>query len=266
MAIGTKKLTTQEFIDKATIIHNGKYTYENTVYTNAVSPVVITCPIHGDFTLSKARAHTNSKCGCPDCNKFKRLTQESFIEKANKAHNGFYSYEKTVVDKAHDKVTITCPIHGDFEQQAYVHIQKHGCPECGKLITADKKSELPDIWSYRGWEESGSTSKHFVGYSLYVIRCIGEGEDFLKIGKTFMPVTKRFNNTMPYKWTLEYLVQGPALNISALEKSLHAFFKPYAYIPTKKFHGSKECFNITIEEVLNELNTRTDNSIKPCET
>jgi hypothetical protein len=266
MTRSTKKLTTEEFIAKANKVHNNKYTYENTVYVNALHPVTVTCPIHGDFVINAARAHTNSKCGCPDCNKFKRLTIQSFIEKANKAHNGFYSYEKTVVDKAHDTVVITCPIHGDFEQKAYVHIQKHGCPECGKLTNAAKSTERPDIWSYRGWEESGKISKQFVGYSLYIISCTGDGESFLKIGKTFTPVARRFGKLLPYEWKLEYLVQGTASNISNLEKSLHALFKPYAYIPNKKFHGARECFNITLEEAINELNRRAENSSRSCST
>jgi hypothetical protein len=44
-----KKLTQEEFIAEATRIHNGRYSYENTIYTKLTDKIIITCPIHGDF-------------------------------------------------------------------------------------------------------------------------------------------------------------------------------------------------------------------------
>ena len=41
-----KKLTTQEFIDKAMFKHGAKYSYSNTIYVKSIQPVLITCPIH----------------------------------------------------------------------------------------------------------------------------------------------------------------------------------------------------------------------------
>ena len=59
-------------------------------------------------------------------NKFK-----NFIEKAIKIHNNFYSYDKSIYTNARTKITITCPIHGDFEQLPYNHLLGKGCPKCG---------------------------------------------------------------------------------------------------------------------------------------
>jgi hypothetical protein len=44
-----KKLTKEEFIQRALLIHNNKYLYDKVNYINTQTKVIITCPIHGDF-------------------------------------------------------------------------------------------------------------------------------------------------------------------------------------------------------------------------
>ena len=60
----------------------------------------------------------------------KRYTTNEYIEKANEVHNNKYTYDNTVYVRAHDKVIITCPIHGNFKQVPADHLQGHGCPSC----------------------------------------------------------------------------------------------------------------------------------------
>jgi len=62
---GKYKPTTQEFIDMCTKTHNGKYTYEKTVYKNSREKIIVTCPVHGDFTQSPD-SHKNGH-GCAKC-------------------------------------------------------------------------------------------------------------------------------------------------------------------------------------------------------
>ena len=62
----------------------------------------------------------------------KKRTKEQFIEEANKKHNNFYEYK---IDSEYlartDKVTIICPIHGDFKQVVYVHLLRGDrCKHC----------------------------------------------------------------------------------------------------------------------------------------
>jgi len=47
-----KKLTTEEFVAKAKIVHNNKFTYEKVVYETTKKPVVVTCPKHGDYSVT----------------------------------------------------------------------------------------------------------------------------------------------------------------------------------------------------------------------
>lgn len=59
-----------------------------------------------------------------------KKTTEQFIFEANKKHSNFYNYSKTNYINNKTKVIITCPIHGDFEQLPYKHLQGSGCRQC----------------------------------------------------------------------------------------------------------------------------------------
>ena len=128
------KYSVQDFIELARSVHGDKYDYSLIKEIETViSKVPIICPIHGEF-IQEARVHLNGQ-GCRKCGRralgdkmFK--TTDTFIKEANETHDGFYDYSKTEYVGCYDKVTITCPIHGDFQQVPYSHIQGHGCPKC----------------------------------------------------------------------------------------------------------------------------------------
>ena len=62
-----------------------------------------------------------------------KVTTEDFIKKAIETHGDKYSYLKTAYSKAIEKVVITCPTHGDFNQTPNSHLNGRGCPKCGYL-------------------------------------------------------------------------------------------------------------------------------------
>jgi len=53
-----------------------------------------------------------------------------FISTSNIIHNNFYDYSKVIFTKIREKVTIICPIHGEFEQVAGNHMKGSGCSKC----------------------------------------------------------------------------------------------------------------------------------------
>lgn len=73
----------------------------------------------------------------------RKLTEQVFIERARKVHRDKFSYDKVIYVYSKEKVIITCPIHGDFEQRPNDHLNGYGCPKCanrgsslnGKLTT-----------------------------------------------------------------------------------------------------------------------------------
>lgn len=127
--------TTQSFIEKANKIHENKYDYSKTVYQNGSVPVIITCPLHGDFMI-RPYSHLQG-CGCYYCGieqsrKKNTKTTEWFIDKARQVHGDTYDYSKVVYKKYQEKVKIICKKHGVFEQRPENHIKGAGCPECAK--------------------------------------------------------------------------------------------------------------------------------------
>lgn len=129
------KKGTEKFIEEAKKAHPlDNYDYSKVEYINNHTEVRIICPIHGEF-LQKPNKHLRGH-GCPKCAKNGiQLTKEEFVEKANKVHEGKYDYSKTVYKTSHEKVIITCPVHGDFEQEAESHLNGAGCPKCSGLIS-----------------------------------------------------------------------------------------------------------------------------------
>jgi len=259
-----KLLTNDEFIARATTIHEGFYTYQNTEYVNAQTKVIVTCPVHGDFHI-KATNHTVQKQGCAECAGNTKHTVSEFVEKAKAAHNNYYSYDKVVYTNSHTHVTITCPTHGDFEQKPYVHLQNHGCPACGTITGTLKQVGSPNVYSYSGWEQTALSSKTFDGFSMYIVFCKNSTESFIKVGKTFSKVSRRFSSfkQLPYEWVLLDQVYGSADYISKLETAMHTNLREFSYIPSNTFAGYKECYNLT-EKELNEIKQRTTDDIRTC--
>ena len=60
----------------------------------------------------------------------KFLTTEEFIRRSKEIHGDKYDYSKTNYIDNKSKVTIICPIHGEFEQIAAEHLRGHGCSKC----------------------------------------------------------------------------------------------------------------------------------------
>lgn len=136
------KKTTEEFIRKLKTVHGDKYDYSNVNYVNNKTHVILICPNHGKFSAEPR--HLLEGQGCKECfkerqSKAKTLTQEQFIEKANKIHNNKYDYSITNYSGYRKDIDIICPIHGKFTQNAGDHLRGCGCKECGKKIMWDNR-------------------------------------------------------------------------------------------------------------------------------
>ena len=70
----------------------------------------------------------------------KRLTTKEFIEKARKVHGDKYNYSKVEYKDSHTKVSIICPIHGEFSQTPNNHLNGQQCPFCSSQSASQPKS------------------------------------------------------------------------------------------------------------------------------
>jgi hypothetical protein len=165
----TSKLTTAEFIEKAIKIHEEKFDYSKVEYINSVTPVIITCKIHGDYK-QKPWKHLSSK-GCKLCVFYNasirnRKDKDTFIEEANTVHNHKYDYSQIEYINEKQKMNIICSLHGLFKQSANPHLRGQGCPICGK--EKQIKSNTKDI----EWFIENAKAKHNDRYdyskSIYI--------------------------------------------------------------------------------------------------
>ena len=133
-----KKLTTEEFISRAKLVHGDKYDYSKVNYINAKTKICIICPVHGEFWTLPSIHLSGHKC--PKCVGGVKLSKEDFITKAKEIHNNKYDYSKVDYKNTITEVCIICPEHGEFWQKPIHHIQGKGCPYCGgtkKLSTEE---------------------------------------------------------------------------------------------------------------------------------
>lgn len=222
----------KHYVSQFRKIHGDKYDYSLVESNGSRSKIKVICPEHGVFEVRTS--HHICGNGCSVCAGNQRKTTEQFIKEANKIHNNKYGYTKTNYVAGNKKVIITCPLHGDFSQQAMTHTNGSGCPKCFKRAGA----KLIDFIE---------CCKKNNGYGfLYVIRCWNETEEFYKIGITSTSIKYRFrgNISLPYKYEIIHNIKDKAENVYNAEKFLHKLFKDYAYQPYLKFKGYTECFQL----------------------
>lgn len=77
-------------------------------------------------------------------------TQEEYLQVVRAVHKNFYSYPNLNYTRAHDKIRIECPVHGEFCQSANSHLRGTGCPKCGSVKKGKTRrlnllSKRPDL-------------------------------------------------------------------------------------------------------------------------
>src|SRR6056300_28455 len=134
-----RSVENETLINNLKKVHGNKYDYSKVIYSGAINKIQIICKLHGDFYQSYISHKRGS--GCPECAKksrsLKRRTNgKDFFEKCNKIHNNFYSYKNSEYTLAKNSIDITCPIHGDFNQNAWYHSHGSNCPSCAGLASS----------------------------------------------------------------------------------------------------------------------------------
>lgn len=123
-----RKLTTEQWIEKAKVVHGDKYNYSKVMYVGSKIKVTILCPVHGEFEQIP-NSHLQG-CGCILCAHSIKTTKEEFIAKSIELHGFKYDYSKMSFVDSITKVKIICPTHGEFEQTPYNHLRSKGCSKC----------------------------------------------------------------------------------------------------------------------------------------
>lgn len=176
----------EQFIQKAKQKHNNFYGYSKAIYRGYDKPLIITCPVHGDFEQTP-HIHLQG-CGCPECSKeYRKYVQLSnrneFINKSKRIHkNKKYDYSKVVYINSHAEVCIICPKHGDFFQLPYIHLLGHGCPKCAKENRREhKKSDTEEFIkksknAHNNKNYNYSKTHYVNAHTLVIITCPIHGD------------------------------------------------------------------------------------------
>jgi len=145
----SKKLTTEEFIEKAKKVHGEKYSYDKVKYHSSQSKIEIICHQHGVFEQTPNN-HLNGKgclrCGAENISTIRRSNSEDFIAKARLKHGDKFDYSFVSYSRNKDKVKIICKKHGVFEQSPNDHLSGCGCPACkAENLSVSKTSNTFDF-------------------------------------------------------------------------------------------------------------------------
>lgn len=135
MAQRNTRKTTEEFISEAKEVHGDEYVYSKTIYKGNKIPVIITCPIHGDFKQIPI-SHLKGR-GCQKCGKHKnmkgkpqKVSQEEFIRRCIEKYGNKYDFSDTIYNGMHSDIEVICPKHGKFKREAYRFLHGTECPIC----------------------------------------------------------------------------------------------------------------------------------------
>ena len=172
-------MNTEEFINKANKVHNGKYDYSKVEYVNAKTKVCIICPEHGEFWQTPNN-HLSGK-GCALCANENKLhlynkSNDKFISEAQMIHYGKYDYSKVEYVNAKTKVCIICPEHGEFWQTPHNHLQGQGCPKCSPTLKLNKDVFIENSNKKHNGKYDYSKVKYINNRTKVCIICPEHGE------------------------------------------------------------------------------------------
>ena len=145
----SRKEREEEFFKEMNEKFGDRFDFSFTKYNGILGDMVVFDNYCGNFFFTKPKNLKRAKEPCSHCNNHhEQYTQEEWIEKAKKVHNGFYTYEKVVYKNCKEEVIITCPNCGDFSQMADSHLRGHGCKHCEQPAPPVPEIEGYEILEY----------------------------------------------------------------------------------------------------------------------
>jgi len=110
------------------------------------------------------------------------MNTEEFVAKAKSVHGDKYDYSKTIyIPGKRSKVTIICPIHGEFQQRTDTHLGGAGCRKCGyeeifKSRTLSNEQFIAKARAVHGDKYDYSKSQYIKSYTKVIVICPIHGE------------------------------------------------------------------------------------------
>jgi ssDNA-binding Zn-finger/Zn-ribbon topoisomerase 1 len=136
----------QTLLQKAKILHSGKFTYGPFVPhpKGRGRMFTVICPEHGEF-LQSVSAHLSGK-GCKSCaatalQSKNRLTMEDVVNKVKKFGRNYTYVSLDYTDPKAPILTYMCNLHGTKVQNVHNHLAGKGCNQCRSGVNAALKTK-----------------------------------------------------------------------------------------------------------------------------
>ena len=137
------------------------------------------CPAHGEFEQTFERLAIGrgcKKCGHVATANSKYLSQAEVLERFVARHGGKYDYSRVVYKRQDEKVSIGCPVHGEFLQRPAKHWAGDGCPKCGDERVSEVRRHDLAVWEARAREVHGDRYNYEAirwerGSAVLTVRC-----------------------------------------------------------------------------------------------
>lgn len=146
----SKKVTQEEFLERAQSVHGDLYDYSNAIYKTCSTKLEIKCKKEGHVFFQTPDKHIGGRTGCPKCAR-QRVASihtkpvEQIKEELVKIHGNAYTYlnlDNYVNTSSY--LSIRCNnCNHTFSQLALRHMtRKCGCPKCArqKIYASNTKS------------------------------------------------------------------------------------------------------------------------------
>jgi ribosomal protein S14 len=168
------------FFKKAKLIHGDKYDYSKVEYQMDTKPIIILCPLHGEFQQTPNNHTQKGSHGCRDCGRdsLKRKLKLSPSEIVKRSFSKFgdkFTFNLENYENINDLVEIVCKIHGKFKDKISNHLSSEdGCPSCFKdkeKVAHNKISREESIQILRSlYEDKYSFFVEDIGESKHKVR------------------------------------------------------------------------------------------------
>ena len=136
----------RDFVYWANLFHEDAYDYSEFIYVDGKGKGLIKCRMEGHPPfLMHPNNHLSRKAGCRKCGKTRAGHSQSktkqgensitkrILDEGPKTHSNKFDYSMIDPDthiRTKDRIKLVCPIHGEFEVQASVHLAGHDCRKC----------------------------------------------------------------------------------------------------------------------------------------
>lgn len=136
--------SSDRFIADAIAVHGVRFTYDRTKFVSTMKKVIVTCRMHGDFSINASSLLQGR--GCMGCAGLARKTTSQFISNAVSRFGDRYDYSQVEYVNRTTKIAIVCRKHGVFQQTPAQHMASAvGCPLCTYSVSRPETKWLNSL-------------------------------------------------------------------------------------------------------------------------